>query len=337
MTDFDDSRLEDPDLLRLADPLLLPLAESGARLRREYERAAGPIAELADAQRPRAVIAFGPEARLLRAVLEPTCPVPFVAWPALGLPGWVGPLDVVVLMGRRGPESLAVAHEAVRRGCRLLVSCPPDSQLALQAASRATTLLPASADPLSAAIVALAALHTMGLGPVVLPETVAAAMDAVADECGYRADVSSNPAKALSLDLADTMPLVWGGTILSARASRRIAEALREASGRIGLSADSAALLPVIHATQPRDPFSDPFLDGGSLLRPGLLLIDDGMDDEAAAESRLHLTEAAEAADIRVSRLTSTQGSAIERYVTVLLQGRFAAAYLQIGLGRSLS
>ncbi|QLQ16423.1 MAG: hypothetical protein HZY73_13035 [Micropruina sp.] len=337
MLDFDDSRLEDPELLRLADPLLLPLAESGARLRREHEAATGALAELADSPRPRAVIAFGPEARLLRAVLEPTCPVPFVAWPALGLPGWVGPLDVVVLMGRRGPESLAVAHEAVRRGCRLLVACPPDSQLAVQAASRATTLLPATSDPLSAAVVALSALHAMGLGPVVLPEAVAAAMDAVADECGYRADVATNPAKALALDLADAQPLVWGGTILAARASRRIAEALRSASGRLGLSADAAALLPVIRATRPRDPFSDPFEETGDGLRPGLLLIDDGMDDEASGEARQRLTAAAEAADIRISRLTHTRGSAVERYVTVLLQGQFAAAYLQIGLGRSLS
>ena len=35
----------------------------------------------------RAVIAAGPDSRLLRAVLEPWCPVPFVAWPSPALPG----------------------------------------------------------------------------------------------------------------------------------------------------------------------------------------------------------------------------------------------------------
>ena len=34
--------------------------------------------------RPRAVVAAGPDSRLLRAVLEPWCPVPFVAWPGPG-------------------------------------------------------------------------------------------------------------------------------------------------------------------------------------------------------------------------------------------------------------
>ncbi len=70
------------------------------------------------------MLTFGPEARLVRAVLEPTCPVPLVAWPRLGLPGWVGPLDVVVITGGSDRVSLAAAYEAVRRGCRLLVACP---------------------------------------------------------------------------------------------------------------------------------------------------------------------------------------------------------------------
>ena len=89
MDDFDDSRLDDPEALQAADQLLRPIAEAGARVRREAAGAEEALSRLDDADRPRAVIAFGPEARLLRAVLEPTCPVPFMAWPRLGLPGWV--------------------------------------------------------------------------------------------------------------------------------------------------------------------------------------------------------------------------------------------------------
>ncbi len=336
MDDFDDSRLENPELLRLADPLLMPLADSGARLRREITNSGPALAGLVDVERPRAVIAFGPEARLLRAVLEPTCPVPFVAWPALGLPGWVGPLDIVVLIGRPGPEAMAVAHEALRRGSRLLLSCPPDSELAVQAASRATTLLPSVGDPFSAAVILLSALHAMALGPEVDPDAVARALDQVAEDCGYRNSVSLNPAKAMALDLADGQPLVWGGSVLSARAARRIAEALRSASGRVTLSADAGELLPLIRAARPRDPFEDPF-ESSPTLRPALVHIDDGLDDEASQQSRELLLEAAQHADIRVTRLAHTRDSAIERYATVLLTGLFASAYLQIGLGRSLS
>ncbi|MFT4216672.1 MAG: SIS domain-containing protein [Micropruina sp.] len=338
MIDFDDSRLENPDVLAAAAPLLMNLASSGARVRREGAIAEGRLADLIDVDRPRAVIAYGPEARLLRAVLEPVCPVPFVAWPALGLPGWVGPLDVVLLIGRRGPASLAVAHEAVRRGCRLIVACPPDSPLAVQASSRATTVLPVSTgDPLAAAVVCLMALNRLGLGPYINPEAIASAMDTVAEHCAARTDVSVNPAKAMALDLADASPLVWGGSILAARASRRIVEALRLASGRIGLAADASDLVALLQQAAPRDPFADPFEEVAQERRPGLVLIDDGMDDASAAESRLRLQRTAQAADIRITRLEHTQDSVMERYATVLLTGLFGAAYLQIGLGRTAS
>lgn len=338
MDEFDDSRLENHEILRGADPLLIPLAESGARLRREASRAELPLAGLSDLDRPRAVIAFGPEARLLRAVLEPVCPVPFMAWPALGLPGWVGPLDVVVVMGGRGPESLAVAHEAVRRGARLLVACPPDSHLAVQSASRATTLLPIStSDPLVSAILVLVALHRLGLGPAVNTELIADAMDVVAGECGWRHDVSANPAKAIALDLAEAQPLVWGGSIMAARASRRLAEALRAASGRVCLAADARALLPLLEGAAPLDPFADPFEEAPMDRRPGLVMIDDGLLDEAAERDQNRLANAALRQDIRISLLSHTQGGAMERYVTVLLKGLYAAAYLQVGLGRTLS
>ncbi|MFT4297540.1 MAG: SIS domain-containing protein [Micropruina sp.] len=336
MFDFDDSRLENPDVLAAASPLLINLASSGARVRRETATAETPLAALDDSDRPRAVIAYGPEARLLRAVLEPVCPVPFVAWPALGLPGWVGPLDVVLLIGRRGPQSLAVAHEAVRRGCRLIVACPTDSPLAEQAASRSTTLLPVNTgDPLAAAVVCLVALHRLGLGPYINSDTIASAMDAVAERCAARTDVSVNPAKTMALDLADAVPLVWGGSVLAARASRRIVEALRQASGRVGLSADASELLPLIQQVQPRDPFADPFEEGNQERRPGLVLIDDGQDDAAAAEFRVRLERTAQAVDLRLTRLEHFEDTAVERYVTVLLTGLFGAAYLQIGLGRT--
>ncbi|MCA0308949.1 MAG: hypothetical protein LCH87_16585 [Actinobacteria bacterium] len=336
MYEFDDSRLEDPDALRAADHLLRPLAEAGARVRREAVSAEGPLAALDADERPRALITFGPEARLLRAVLEPTCPVPLVAWPRLGLPGWVGPLDIVVVMGGGDKVSLAAAFEAVRRGCRLLVVCPQDSVLARQSASASTTLLPTvTGDPLAAAVVALVALHRLGLGSSVNPEGVADALDQVATDSSLALDATQNPAKAVALELADAKPMVWGGSILAARASRRIAEALRSASGRIVLSADAGALLPLLTEVPPRDPFADPFEETGAEQRPGLVLVDDGMDDEHAAEERVRLRSTALAQDVLVSNLSHQAGTAVERYATVLQQGLFAAAYLQVGLGRA--
>ena len=62
--------------------------------------------------------------------------------------------------GGAEPGLVATVHEAVRRGCQLLIACPDSSLVAEHAASRSTVLLPTSAaDPLSAAVVTLAGLH----------------------------------------------------------------------------------------------------------------------------------------------------------------------------------
>jgi len=105
---FDDSWLEDRQALRRADGGLRRLAEAGARLRREIGEAEEPLRQMSHLDRPRAVIAAGSEARFLRAMLEPVCPVPFVAWPAHGLPGWVGALDLVAVFATAGggPDGL---------------------------------------------------------------------------------------------------------------------------------------------------------------------------------------------------------------------------------------
>ena len=48
--------------------------------------------------------------------------------------------------------------------------------------------------------------------------------------CSPHRDLAVNPAKMLAIALADTNPLVWGGSVLAARAARRVAESLRRAS-----------------------------------------------------------------------------------------------------------
>ena len=104
---FDESRLDDEGVLAAADLRLRDLAESGARVRREAVDAAAAAVEAVERSRearPRAVIAAGPDSRLLRAVLEPWCPVPFVAWPGPALPGWAGSLDLVVVLAPDGSD-----------------------------------------------------------------------------------------------------------------------------------------------------------------------------------------------------------------------------------------
>lgn len=331
---FDDARLENPELD--AHEGLRRLASTGARIRRAA--LSEPVGHLERADRPRGILALGAEARLIRAVLEGTCPVPFMAWPGPGLPAWVGPLDLAVVLGDDDtPEwVLQCAVEAMRRGATMIVAAPAGSRLARLTASPATTLIPAvEADPLSAAVAVLSLLGDLGLGPEVHTAHVADAADLVAEACAPGRDLSDNPGKELALYLADTLPLIWGGTVLAGRASRRIAEAVRRACGRPALAADAAELDTLLCAVKPRDPFADP-VDGIAEVQPCLLLLDDDKLTDRLSDVADRLARRAESVGVRVARISSGDAdlalSDVERYVTLLQRGLYGAAYLEIGL-----
>ena len=158
---FDDSRLESDGLEAVEE--LWWLATAGARIR----RAAGtePVGRLTRADRPRGVLVLGAEARLVRAVLESACPVPFMAWPGPVLPAWVGPLDLVIGLGSHDAHAWQVrcVSEAVRRGATVIVAAPADSALAAAGTGSLSTRLPTPADdPMAAAIAVLALLTGAG-------------------------------------------------------------------------------------------------------------------------------------------------------------------------------
>jgi hypothetical protein len=340
VTWFDESRLDDETALERADGRLRALAEAGARVRREVANAAEAtdeaVARMLEQQaRPRAVIAAGPDSRLLRAVLEPWCPVPFVAWPGAGLPGWAGSLDLVVVLAPDGADTgtSAALAEAVRRGCQVVVACPANSLVADHAAGRWSHILPTSSrDQLATAVVMLDFLERITLGPRVDSERVATAMDEVAISCSPLRDLAVNPAKMLAIALADTNPLVWGGSVLAARAARRIAESIRRASGRTALAGDAEHLLPVLEATRQRDVFDDPFSGEAGELRPMLLILDDGTEEPLVRENRGRLQATAASRGVRVETLTTDAPTEVARYASLFLSGSYAAEYLRLGL-----
>lgn len=331
---FDDSRLE-ADWLETHQGLRW-LASTGARIRRAalWE----PVGHLERADRPRGILTLGAESRLIRAVLEGACPVPFMAWPGPGLPAWVGPLDLTVVLGDHDTPEWVVqcAAEATRRGSTMIVAAPKTSRLAQVTASSATTLIPiVETDSLAAAVAVLSLLGGLGLGPEVHTGLVADAADLVAEACAPGRDLSDNPGKELALCLADTLPLIWGGTVLAGRASRRIAEAVRRACGRPALAADASELDTLLSAVKPRDPFADP-VEGIADIQPSLVLLDDDKLPDRLSGVARRLSARAEAVGVRVTRLSSgdadLDSSDVERYVTLLQRGLYGAAYLEIGL-----
>jgi hypothetical protein len=339
---FDDSVLDDPIALDRIDPVLRSIAEAGARVRRQAVEAAeateAAISSGSGEPPPRAIVAAGPDSRLLRAVLEPWCPVPFVAWPNPSLPGWAGALDLVLVLAPVGSDAgtASAVAEAVRRGCRVVVACPRRSLVAEHAVGRDAVLLPAdSGDQLATAVIMLLFLARVGLGPETSAESVAAALDDVAVSCSPQRDLAVNPAKTLAIALAEGSPLLWGGTALAARAARRVSEAIRRSTGRAAIAADAEHLLPLIRSAPERDVFADPFADDGPGERPPVLVIfDDGSAEVAVRDSRGRLTEAAEAAGVRLEVITSEESDDVAKYAALLATGSYVAAYLGLGLSR---
>lgn len=338
---FDESRLDDERVWGRFDASLRDLAEAGARVRRDRVEAGDAleqaVALATSGDRPRAVVAAGPDSRLLRAVLEPWCPVPFVAWPGRGLPGWVGSLDLVVVLAPEGrdPGTAQAVSEALRRGAQVVVATPADSVVARHAEGRWATVLPVvTKDQSAAAVVMLEFLDRIHLGPSTDVEDVAGALDHVATLCSPHKDLSVNPAKMLAIALAERSPVVWGGTVLAARAARRVAESLRRATGLSAIAGDAEHLLPVLESAPVQDLFDDPVGDDAATLAPVLLILDDLSAEPLVQEQREALVRAAQSRRIRVETLTSDPGatSEVARYASLLLQGRYAAAYLQTGL-----
>ena len=338
---FDDSLLDDASALARADVSLRYLAEAGARVRREAGESEAGVrraTETIRGSRPRAVVAAGPDSRLLRAVLEPWCPVPFVAWPGPKLPGWAGSLDLVVVLAPQGSDqdTASAVAEAVRRGCQLVVACPERSLVAEHAAGRDSIVLPTvTGDQLATAVVVLELLDLLDLAPVSKPGVVADALDEVAVNCSPFRDIAVNPAKNLASAIADTQPMLWGGTVLAARAARRVAESIRRATGRAALAADVEHLLPVIELAPEPDVFADPFadVDDGGDMRPSLVVLDDASEESTVRQSRSRLLAAAERRGVRTETVTSEADGDLARYAALLATGQFAATYLEVGLG----
>jgi hypothetical protein len=201
------------------------------------------------------------------------------------------------------------------------------------AGGRYSQILPSTTrDQLAAAVVMLDYFERISLGPRVDADRVAEAMDDVAISCSPHHDLAVNPAKMLAIALADATPLVWGGSVLAARAARRIAESIRRASGRTALAGDAEHLLPVIDAARPRDVFDDPFAGDGGERRPMLLVLDDGSEEALVREERGRLQAAAEARGVRVERLTTDAPTEVARYASLVLSGSYATTYLTVGL-----
>ena len=162
---------------------------------------------------------------------------------------------------------------------------------------------------------------------------MAQALDDVAVACSPFVSQTDNPAKMLAISLAESTPILWGGSVLAARAGRRIAESFRRSSGRAALSADAEHLLPILRSAKQHDVFADPFADDDAAeFGPALLILDDGADEATIREARGRLVVAAQERGVRVETIATSAPNDVARYAALLATGRYVATYLGVGL-----
>ena len=366
----EESLLNDAGRLHAADPsgMLRALASAGAQVRESAALAAeANLSSLADEGRPRAVVVagVGTAARtgdLLETVAGPRCPVPVVGHRTAGIPGWVGAADAVIAVSASGrsPEAIAAAEAAGRRGARLVAIGPPDSELQ-ELAERARAPFvpvprraPARASLWALTVPVLLAARTLGLVRIAEADfaETAARLDDDAERCRPDADSFVNPAKALALDLANSIPIVWGSSPLATVAARRVGDML-SANSRYPVVAGSlgeagrgrVGLVDGIYGglvESARDIYADPGVEPEPTRLRLVLLRDGGLaDDETEAgepsvveERRADaVVELAARRGVRCGVIQAEGGSPLERLASLIAVPDFASVYLALAHG----
>jgi D-arabinose 5-phosphate isomerase GutQ len=368
----DEALLDDPQALIAADPggMLRATASAGAQVRESASLAAeANLTSIADEGRPRAVVVAGQGTAaltgdVLATIAGPRCPVPVLVHRSAGVPGWVGAADVVIAVSGSGrsPEALAAADAAARRGARLVAIGPPDSELQTMAERARAPFIPiprrapARASMWSLTVPVMLAARALSL--VKLNEAdiaeAAARLDADAERCRPGAESFVNPAKSLALDLAGSVPVVWGSSALAAVAARRFADTLAAnarypvVAGALGEAGrGSVGLIDGVYgglAEADRDIFADPedWEENAAtrlrvvLLRDGGLTENDGSEPEPVEREDRRadaLQELAERRAVRVSVLTAEGASPLERLASLIAVPDFASIYLAMAHG----
>jgi DNA-binding MurR/RpiR family transcriptional regulator len=371
---LDEQLLDDAEGLVAADPSgsLRALALAGAQVRMALTATAeAGTARIVTDGRPRAVVvaSLGGSAvvgDVLTLLAGSGAPVPVSVRRGLPLPGWVGPLDLVVAvsMSGRAPGPLGLAAEAARRGCRLLTvgsARSPLAEVSERTGGVHVPVPPAETAAARASRMALWALVTpvvavayeLGLtdaSPAVL-NRVAARLDAQAEQYRPSSDAFVNPAKALALELSGVVPVVLGdGDVTAVAASRAVSMLARTArvpAMRGALPDDAGDVVATfdgpLAARSEEDLFADPDFPGANIQTPQLRLLllrdaaptpdrpDGSWLETSRTADAVRLT--AEDAGVRVTEITADPGHPLERLADLISRTDFASVYMALASG----
>ncbi|MER5623738.1 SIS domain-containing protein [Streptosporangium sp. NPDC002544] len=349
---WEPDRLDEGEQLVDGDPsgMLRAVADSAAQVRTSHRAALeSGLSSLAEDGRPRAVVvAGGGGSGIAGDILNVVCghgaPLPIVTVRSYRLPGWIGATDLVIAVSRSGgaEETLTVAAEAVRRGCRLLAVGTPDSPLHAIARQAGAPFVPvtdgggrlrtgiwALSVPL---IVAAAELGLITAGEEVF-EGVARRLEDLAHRCRPTSESFINPGKSLAMEIAETVPMIWGSSPVAAVAAHQWARGLN-VNGRypamwgelpeVGHNQVAALDGPLAH----RDIFAD---ESGRSLR--LFVLRDVEEHPRVVRHREASVRLAEDRGVPVTQIVAEGEHPLERLAVLIALGDFASAYLALGYG----
>ncbi|WP_369247045.1 SIS domain-containing protein [Streptomyces sp. R41] len=373
---LDESLLDDPEALARADrrALLRGAAEAGARVRTAVRHATeAGIPDLKPDGRPRAVLIAGPGmaatgvAELLGTLAGASCPLtrltPTGVAPAAGalrweLPGWAGPVDLLLVATPDGTEPglELLVEQAYRRGCTVAAVAPARSPLTDSVDGAHGLFVPMATapyeqdEPLAASAPGvlwalltplLSLLDRTGLisAPPEVLQKVANRLDHVAERCGPAIATYSNPAKTLAAELAEALPVIWTEGTSAGPAGRRFTAALAELAGRPALIAelpealDSHSVLlagALAAGADPDDFFRDRVEEAQALHARVVLLRDRPIGGISAAPAAREL---ALSHDTSISELEPEEGGELETLAELIAITDFAAVYLALASG----
>ena len=371
-------RLDTPDVIEAADPgdMLRQVASAAAQVRTALRSCAETdLSAFAADGRPRAIVVAGMggsglAGEMLNAMAGLSSPVQVVVSQAERLPGWVGAADAVVAVSCSGstPETLAIATEAARRGCRLAgvgAGGSPLHRIAEQARAPFVPVVPLGL-PRSmlwaVAVPLLVIAERVGVARIGTDvyELAASRLEEISHQCRPASDSFVNPGKSLALDLVGELPMVWGTSPLSGVAARRFASQLQEnakypaiygmlpeaAHGQV--AAFDGPFAPRSSRLSAQEPGSGPddlselpgwdldyeedeAASGFTALR--LILIADPDEDPRVASQRAAVTELARQRGVGISELAMDGEHPLVRLAGVIQLADYASVYLAIASG----
>ena len=340
-----------------ASDMLPAVASSGAQMREALTTInRTDLAKVAKGDQPRNVVfaglgGSGVGGQVLRAVLGQSVPVPIHLEQTHSLPGWVGPMDVVIGVSCSGAteETLSMTAEAGRRGARVItigaggsaleklsesisgaVHFPIDAKGRSPRASLWTHVTPL-----------LLVANALRIAHIDEKEFDIAAdlMDELSVANGPSVLLGENSAKALALSCAESLPMVWGTGMIGATAAGRFMAQLAE-----------NAKIPAAHGELPEvghnqivsfdgvlagaAPARDIFRDDELIDRRTHLYILRDKNEHPAVEKRIGIvSQIAADRNVPVTLIQAQDGHPISRLASLIIPTDWASVYAGLALG----